>query len=561
MDDGVGLDAWGSAEALHVREADQVVTDAGRVRGAVFGPLTDAEAEELVYRLCSLDDPADSAPELPWAAVVRRPDGTLAATASTMLSSGLFWSVDVDARTGQRVLNLATDPGRVVRGRPGPTQMDDVYIRDFAALRTTSTSTPYGGVARIPAGHTAAWRLLDGSLPARLAQWCGPEAWEPATLEGPSAATAYLAAFDAVVRGVAGRASTLVGTVSGGLDSTFMAASIALQTTNSKPLHGFVHAPLPEAALEPRGRWDPDDTPYAQAMAAAYPGRITIEALTNTARVQPLDAALGAATRSWIPTLNPANQVWLDQIWSAARGLDAPFVLVGANGNASFSFDHAYARASAWSQVRRRLGPVKRSVLGALGSPRPAPSRDRYLQAIGVPADRPPSTPTEDGRGRYLRWLADTADGVSAAGNPARDRGVLTVDPFSARTILDLAAAITPREWTRDPDPRGFARRLGAGRVPDEIRLRTRRGGQAWDDWFVMRDQRDRYEDEISLLAETPALGGWIDPQPVRSLCAGLPWGQVQPPETSLPVTALNRILSLAAFARMTRQRLATTHS
>ena len=128
-------------------------------------------------------------------------------------------------------------------------------------------------------------------------------------------------------------------------------------------------------------------------------------------------------------------------------------------------------------------------------------------------------------------------------------------DPFLSRGILDLAASITPREWARGPQPRGYARLLGAGRVPDEIRLRTRRGGQSWDHWYLIRDQRARYYDEVASLPNTPILGGWVDDVALRRILDSWPWGQVNGP-SQISAIAMDRILSLATFVRLTTARL-----
>ena len=126
---------------------------------------------------------------------------------------------------------------------------------------------------------------------------------------------------------------------------------------------------------------------------------------------------------------------------------------------------------------------------------------------------------------------------------------VPVVDAFTTQAILDLAAAMTPLEWSRGPGSRGYARLLGAGRVPDSIRLRTRRGGQSWDEWFIIRNDRDRYYDEVAALAGTPILGGWVDDAALRAQLDSWPWGEVHGPDR-LPVLAMGRILTLAALVR-----------
>ena len=118
-----------------------------------------------------------------------------------------------------------------------------------------------------------------------------------------------------------------------------------------------------------------------------------------------------------------------------------------------------------------------------------------------------------------------------------------------------MAASITPYQWLQGPYPRGYARLLGDGRVPDDIRLRTRRGGQAWDTWFVIRNQRERYLDELKLVHQSPGLGGWVDTAELQKRAEQWPWGEIQGP-SQIEVIAIDRLLSLAAFARMTDEKL-----
>ena len=125
----------------------------------------------------------------------------------------------------------------------------------------------------------------------------------------------------------------------------------------------------------------------------------------------------------------------------------------------------------------------------------------------------------------------------------------MPADPFSARPVLDLAARIAPAEWRRGRVSRAFARRAGAGRVPDAIRLRRRHGGQARDNWFWIRNDPVRYLDEVALLNETPALAGHVDVGAMRARVLRQPWGSSGPADFRTTI-AIDRLLSLAAFSR-----------
>ncbi|MFN8125878.1 MAG: asparagine synthase-related protein [Candidatus Nanopelagicales bacterium] len=356
--------------------------------------------------------------------------------------------------------------------------------------------------------------------------------------------------------------------MSGGLDSTFVAATLARQTTPDRPVIGLIHVPLAEAQLQPRGGMDPDESHLAHTLAAAYPGRLVVREVRNEELISPLDASAEMSTRSWLPVFNPANQSWMTAMNRIAAHEGAELLFAGGNGNAAFSHDHPYA--ARYYLSRGRL-PTLLSLGTVDGSPSMSRLRGRVLSPLLPRTPQPPTSahlglpPTppprhEHPRIHYLRWLARANSGLMAAQNPAATEGILKADPFLARAVLDVAAAIEPAEWQRGGGSRSFARRLGLGRVPDDIRLRKRRGAQGWDAWYVVRNDRDRYLAEIDLLRDTPALGGWVDDRRLAATVAAWPWGATHGPGPG-ELHTVHRLLALAAFARDTTRRLATLTS
>jgi hypothetical protein len=287
----------------------------------------------------------------------------------------------------------------------------------------------------------------------------------------------------------------------------------------------------------------------------------------------PLGCAAELSERTWAPTVNPANMLWLDTMAERARSLGSSHLFMGSNGNAAFSFEHSYA--ARFHAGRGELGALLRLVrqghAGGLPwpkairyrmlSPLLAPLRSRlrrsppasYGESIGLGAlgSGHPERPLE--RSDFLAWLrADS--GLHLVLQPTGP-GALPVDPFCDAQVLALAAAITPVEWCRGPYPRGYARLLGEGRVPDAIRLRTRRGGQSWDGWFLIRNQRERYLDEIDALASNSLLGPVVDLPFLKRKLEAWPWGRIQGPGVG-EVNGIDRLLSLAGFVRRTEERL-----
>jgi hypothetical protein len=490
-----------------------------------------------------------------------------------MVGSGFFWTSDVDASGSDRILIGAT-PGELVQRRHQPTFLNADFIRAALLGGSDPRSTPYRGIYRIQSGRIATWTSLqempqETSLPQFVFD-------QKPFRDGPQAMEAYLDAFDHALDNAMEGTAPLAATLSGGLDSSFVVASLALKTTPDRPVHAFSHRPHPDAGLRSRSKWDPDDSEFALLLEKQYPGRVIVTRVFNDEMIQPLDAARAAAMRSWWPTFNPGNQIWMDEFQRRGRELGAAGLFIGQKGNASFSSEPAYAAPYYLSQGRidqifalayagkdagmsvreslrsRVLAPLKGQLVGDSRQPTLAQS----LLSDAESARLPPRRHFFGGRRAFLTWLdPSTAAHMGATHGPGQI--LPTLDPFSAASVIRVASEITPLEWSQGQFPRGFARRAGIGRVPDEIRSRTRRGGQSWDIWFVMRQQKDRYFDEIALLSDTPVVGEVIDPEAVKSLANSWNWSEDASPEF-LELTQMNTILSLADFVRLTVARLAS---
>jgi len=540
----------------------------GSAEQAVVWGHVPAAASASVLRSLRDSRLSEHMPQQPAVFAVVRADGSVLATATPAWRSGIFWSHDRCADGSPRLL-IGVHPGAVVRARNQATTLDHEYVREFASGMHGSDRTPYEQVRWCGSGLLVQWS--GPSTQPATTEWVGPDAWPAPTLEGPQAVLRYRERFDAVVSELIADDAPLAVMVSGGLDSSFLAATLAVLGGTRRHVHGFSHAPLPEAALGPRGHWDPDDSSIAALLETAHPGRITITRVLNHDLVQPLDAAALASDRSWMPTLNPANKIWMDQICAEAASLGARQVFIGQGGNASFSATHRYAavellahgridRMAALASGSRNVGtPLHRRWENRVLRPLAAAARSRIgvarkprMTTSGVPQ---PARPREgNGRHQHLRWMAGRLGNLPSSWGP-RHCLLPLVDPFTTSGVLNLAASITPFGWSIGPDERGFARQVGAGRVPDDIRLRRRRGGQSWDEWYVIRNQRDRYIAEAHAVADTPALGGWVDSSTLLTSVDSWKWGDVAPPPLS-DLVAVERLLSLAAFVRATERRL-----
>ena len=561
---------WTSPDVARIPIA--AAEDQQQFEPVVWG-LTGDERDRVVRALTRGDDPQRT-PEGPWAAVVLRPNGELAATSSAALPGGLCWTLDITER-GERELIIGHDVGAVVRARSTRTELDGEWLRArLSGFLRSEATTPYRGVHHVPFGVTAVWRA--GQTQPRIKRWFGPEAMPEPTVRGPKAASTYLAAFDELIDGLVDPARPIAATLSGGLDSSFVVASLARLATPDNPVHCYTHSPHPAAGLEPAGNWDPDDYEYASAMQRAYPDTVVVHRVVNEELRDPLDFVVEASLAAWLPNFN-INGMWMQAMANDAAGRGASILFHGVNGNAAFSYDHSYAagyylRRGELRSATQLLAPDARAgrtftenaksltvpVVSEIRRRRGQGSMGSYLEAVGLgwlATDAPAtfSSVAPGGRRGYLEWLTRAVS--RPIGESPLAWATTPVDPFATRRISELAASIEPIEWRTGPLPRAFARRLGAGRVPDEIRLRTRRGSQSADLWFATRGNRQRYLDEIDSLPATPHLGGWVDHEALHRSLAEWPWGGLVGP-SGWAVSGLHHVLGLAAFIRTSEERL-----
>ncbi|MEY2959086.1 MAG: hypothetical protein RLZZ01_1654 [Actinomycetota bacterium] len=451
--------------------------------------------------------------------------------------------------------------------------MNAAAIAGFLGLGTEPTATPFDAIHRIPAGHRATWSSVDAD--PRIVRADAEPLGDTVPLLGDAAVDHAVDLFERAVDIGVARAGDgpLCAAMSGGLDSTFAVASLARHADPERPVRAFVHVPHPDAGLGPLGNWDPDDLDPARAMETAYPGRVEVVPIANLDLVQPLDVAAAVAERSWTPVFNPANTVWIDAMRARAHDLGASVLFHGEHGNVVFSSGHPYALRH--HLVRGQVGPTRQvwrayraEGLGAVAIARrfvvgPAVRTlqvncrdvvrrsEPSVDPLAVPASLRPFD-----RRSYLAWL-ERDDRPLGTLQPEAGRADL-FDPFTDAAVRAFARSLAPAEWERHGSNRGYARRLGVGRVPDDIRLRTRRGGQSWDHWFVIRHQRDRYLDELRSIPATPIVSDLIDATVlarIESEMTSWPWGR--PGHAPMSLLPIERLLSVAAFVRSTNERLA----
>lgn len=556
----IDVAAWGESRGFGVESGPASVSWGLR-----------SEVARCVIAALNADlDPSGIAPGA-WAVAVQRADGSVVATSSPACEAGICWT----RREGPQGVELLVSPfvGGVVSAPP-QAQLDDDFIAQRCGLPSgaTQSTTPFANVYRIPPGVTATWS--DSLCEPKLHAWCGPDAWEDPTEAGNDLPERYLNAFDESIDAMVPGDGPLCATMSGGLDSTFMVASLARHATADRPIHAFVHSPDPRARLGSKGNWDPDDFPVAAAMSRRYP-HVVLHRVVNDKRIQPLDVAELSARRLWMPAPNTSNQTWFRLIDVAASQLGAQHVFVASRGNAAFSDSHMYAaayhaRRGDWRDVAAIARPYPGTLPPGMLTGPALVARQFGFAVRAARREHEPAPPhpwsgwvpdaqslTWQRKGtprqRYLQWLA--WQGKRAMVTAAAGWQAPQVDPFASEPMLNLAASIRPSAWARAGSPRGFARRVAEGRLPDEIRLRTRRGGQSWDTWYTIHDQRQRHLDAAEALIADPTLGRWVDADALLGELRSWPWGQphADPP---LRLLAAMDLLALGVAWRTLRSMI-----
>ncbi len=532
------------------------------------GAVRRDEARQLLAHLRRGFPVAVDVPVRPWAMVVREPDGSVLATCAPTLVAGLFHTHA--AAGNDECLLVGLDPRSVFEAAGVPSGLNPAFVLGFLTGGLPSEMTPLTQVHRLLPGDLLRWRPARR---LRVERWWRetPTAVNPR--RGREVVESYLQTIDQVLDEMAQGAGALSAEMSAGLDSTFVVAGLAQSSaTSGRRIRAYTHAPVLEAEGNPNGTTVHDEYHTAQLMERAYPEVLEVVDVRNDAGESALDAARAFGRASWWPALNPTNTVWMEQIKDRARARGSRYLFSGSRGNLAFSHPHSYAVRAAglhgdlaaaargvrylrsggarWAGIAGMVAPRRRTVMGSGGvGSFLLPSGREAMAGANVRSDP---------RQTLLDGLFGRNRPYSAALNPRATGGLIVVDPFTAPSVVREAISIDPVEWLRGPAPRGLARVMMAGRVPDDIRLRRTRGAQASDTWWHMRNSRDRYRDEAALLAHTPILSELVDGDAVARTIEGWPWGSKVPGPHAGVAKQVTRILALAEFVRYLTRAVST---
>ncbi|HYP45897.1 MAG TPA: asparagine synthase-related protein [Propionibacteriaceae bacterium] len=533
------------------------------------GPFDGIAVARWLSRSCSGPAPVRQG----FAAALVRHDASVEAAVSPRAEVALFYAL-----AGGSLL-LSSHPQGVIDALPQPPALDLAKLADLVTLYDAPDSTPYEGVRRLPLGHRLSWR--PGKAAVLVRRWFEPDSTPQHSLSTDEAVRTMRETIAEAVAASLPSSGDVSATLSGGLDSAMVVGTAAeLLFPSGRTVHTFTHRPLPNT-LPGAGNWESDDGPYAERMCAEIKG-LSWTPLVNLDRRNHLDALPALFRRTWLPTLNPANALWIVDAVDAAAFRSTGLLLTGATGNGPYSRDASQPLRELGR--RRRLDLLAKHALAAHGTGlawpvalRPSISatvptwlktmRRRKLSrsaSIRLQADlmaRLPVRPerlSEDARAsaRRLRAVAtqtrqDWVDFV------LRDHSMLTIcqhlspsvwwsDPLSDPEVTSLALRLPDEAWLAGGRSRGLAREASLGRVPDHIRLRTTRGSQAADraQWLAGREGRVRAHLEV--VEASPAAQQFLD---LSALRRGVEALDPQSPDIHIWDLSIGRALGFGMFA------------
>ncbi len=434
--------------------------------------------------------------------------------------------------TGQRVLFFHRSPSRVAfASTPAallalddvPARLNRRKVAMALVLLQDPGATYFEGIERLLPGHTVE---VDPSGMCIAPFWTPVPTREIRFSSDGEYVEAFLEVFDSAVRART-RATGGIGVLlSGGIDSTAVAATAAL-TMEGRPLHAFHAAP----ALTFDGRIGrgmvADESAYVRAVAECHPPidlRIDRDAhLEELWEVDSLYRTVGS------PVRNPSNWGWYQGQYAAARAAGVRVMLNGSLGNATISHLGTRSlrdlpRRGEWATLWREM----HSVAAATGAGRWSVLRDQVLlpliplpverlyrrwrglrtlslldqSASALRRDQVSAFALEDvaramGRGAdqlrrcrgldlRMATLAGTGETFDALNGLRAWHGIETRDPTADTRVVEYCLAVPETQFRRGGETRWLIRRAMRGRVPDRVLDRRSFGGQGadWMDWL-----------------------------------------------------------------------------
>ncbi|MFS2013671.1 asparagine synthase-related protein [Azospirillum sp. CT11-132] len=488
---------------------------------------------------------------------------------------------------GDGRLLFAGEPRTLMSDAAVPHELDEERLAcHLALLPYDGTASFYRGISRVRPGHML---VVEADGGVREERWWRPECVP--VLRLPRAADyeeALRAGLDEAVRCRLPASGPVAGELSGGLDSTSIMASAALQLAEQgRRITALTAAPSLVAPLDPT--FDvKDEAESAAAVAALYPNmdHVILRADGPRPVLALADAHIAAAG---FPPHLVGHAFWWDGLKAEARRRGAGVILTGELGNVILSDQGRFTLAAHLRAGRlgalahelragRRLGRRWRGLAWeSIGPLLPPGLHHRILQAVGRDSTVldysgiSPEFLRETGLAEQVDGLTSnwwTLDGADSRTWRLRtmmlvDRGlyrnaVRRVDgirmeaPATDRRLVELAFSIPDAQYRKDGMPRSLIRRAMAGRLPASILNEQRRAHQGADWHLHMTAERALFAEEMARLERSPLARRCLDLPRMRQALNEWPDSPLDVPPEKLPLFryVLGRGVAAGRFLR-----------
>jgi len=290
-------------------------------------------------------------------------------------------------------------------------------------------------------------------------------------------------------------------------------------------------------------RWDNDDAAWAAAVAEFQPN--IRQRLVSPAGLTPLDILPVVHALSHTPVHNPASLVWAWQMSARAAHNRAHVVLCGDHGNQSISYAGDLCDAH-FIHLRRIAGMAQQTLdrvrcIGIMPHKSAAGAESERQDVLQLRQLRPgceillPEFCTQHREElleaqqpvseRETFALAMTAAQPAARVDFMARFGVEWLDPTGDRKLLERLLTFPLHVFRVGNRPRGLARELGRGLIPESVRLRRARNAHFPDEtaWFALR--ADDYHNTLQSIRDSSTCGFFLDMSSLepllQALCAG----------------------------------------
>jgi asparagine synthase (glutamine-hydrolysing) len=456
-------------------------------------------------------------------------------------------------------------------------EVDEDYIARYLALVYMPIErTIFERIERLPAGCMLSVRMGQNTL---RRYWDTTKLPQLQLNSDEEYLELFRERFDEAVRSRLRTVGQVGAQLSGGLDSSSVAATAALLLEGEgRELTAYTAVPRPGFNGMGATHFD-NEGPAAAEIAALYSNmRHLLVESSQTSFLDVLDLNNSLYDH---PCYGPNNEVWSNAIMTRAREDGVTVLLNGNCGNSTFSYNgmpvlSAWLRSGQWLTLARvareiratRDASVKSMLRHALWPSLPfwlRKATDPHIRGFSLDycalhpevidrldlkrqALHDLNTGSLDGR-PMLNALLRFGDVSETSIAPQGGWQLDFRDPTFDKRVVEFCLTVPLEQFVRNGKLRSLARRAMAGRLPATTLDRPQRGRQSAD-WHVsMSAVRERMLKEIDRLESSPLPRRMLDLERMRRLVENWPTGGFEQLEVEGPYhAALTRGFSVGSF-------------